>query len=194
MQWVWLRATLGLSSQPTAEALGWQASSVRHGPARYFEKGEEVLRDQPHVGRYRARFTREVEQELLAPFLARAEQGEFVIIAPVPQAYAQRLGPPVHHSIIYRALCIAKAGAKSSLAPSTRKRIEPCRRNLKRFPERVQEEIKPSPATEGRPVRLMFADEARFGRLSRLAAGLRQAYGPRCQPRSCASTSMPMRR
>jgi transposase len=48
--------------------------------------------------------TREEEQELLAPFLERAQQGEIVIAAPVQQAYAERLGYPVHHSIVYRAL------------------------------------------------------------------------------------------
>ena len=83
---VWLRATLGLSSRQMAEALGWQASCVRHVQARYFEKGEEALPDQPHGGRYHAHLTREEEQELLAPFLEKARQGELVIAAPVQQA------------------------------------------------------------------------------------------------------------
>jgi transposase len=104
VQCVWLRATLGLSSRQIAEALGWQASSVRHLQARYFEKGEEALHDQPHGGRYHAHLTREEEQELLAPFLEKARQGELVIAAPVQQAYAERLGHPVHHSVVYRAL------------------------------------------------------------------------------------------
>jgi hypothetical protein len=34
VQCVWLRATLGLNCQQIAEALGWQASSVRHIQAR----------------------------------------------------------------------------------------------------------------------------------------------------------------
>jgi transposase len=104
VQCVWLRATLSLSSRQIAEALGWQASSVRHVQARYFAKGEEALRDQPHGGRYHAHFTREEEQELLAPFLEKAHAGEVVIIAPIQQAYEEQLGHPVHHSIIYRAL------------------------------------------------------------------------------------------
>jgi transposase len=79
---VWLRATLGLSSQQVAEALGWQASSVRHVQARYFEKGEEALRDQPQAGRYHAHLTAEEEQKLLAPFLEKAHTGEIVGAAP----------------------------------------------------------------------------------------------------------------
>jgi transposase len=104
VQCLWLRATLGMSSRQIAEALSWQASSVRHVQARYFEKGEETLRDQPHGGRYHAHLTREEEQELLTPFLEKARQGEIVIAAPVQQAYEERLGHPVHHSIVYRAL------------------------------------------------------------------------------------------
>jgi transposase len=104
VQCVWLRATLGLTSQQIAAALGWQASSVRHVQARYFHEGEDSLCDQPHGGRYHAHLTRQEEQELLAPFLTRAEQGEIVIAAPVQQAYAARLGHPVHHSVVYRAL------------------------------------------------------------------------------------------
>jgi transposase len=104
VQCVWLRATLGMSSRRIAEVVGWQASSVRHVQARYFERGEEALRDQPHGGRHHAHLTREEEQALLAPFLERAGQGEIVIAAPVQQAYEERLGHPVHHSIVYRAL------------------------------------------------------------------------------------------
>jgi transposase len=104
VQCVWLRATLGLSSRQIAEALGWQASSVRHVQARYFHEGEDTLRDKPQGGRHHAHLTREEEQELLTPFLANAQQGEIVIAAPVQQAYEARLGHPVHHSVVYRAL------------------------------------------------------------------------------------------
>ena len=104
VQCVWLRATLGLSSQQIAEALGGQASSVRHVQARYLREGEDTLRDKPHGGRYHAHLTRSEEQALLTPFLERVKQGEIVLAAPVQQAYTERLGHPVHHSIVYRAL------------------------------------------------------------------------------------------
>jgi transposase len=104
VQCVWLRATLGLNSNQIAQALGWQASSVRHVQVRYLRSGEETLRDQPQGGRHHAHLTREEEQDLLAPFLEKAEQGEMVIAAPVQQAYEDRLGHPVHPSVVYRAL------------------------------------------------------------------------------------------
>lgn len=103
MQWVWLRATLGLSSRQSAEALGWPASAVRPVQARYFREGEDPLGDKPQGGRHHAQLTREEEQELLAPLLAKAQPGEIVIAAPVQQAYEARLGHPVPHSVVYRA-------------------------------------------------------------------------------------------
>lgn len=103
IQCVWLRATLGLSSRQIAEALGWQASSVRHIQARYLPQGEQTLRDKPHGGRHHAHLTAEEEQELLAPFFGKAAQGEGVVAAPVRQAYEEKLGYRVHHSVVYRA-------------------------------------------------------------------------------------------
>lgn len=101
---VWLRATLGLNASQIAEALGWQASSVRHVQARYFREGEETLRDHPRGGRYHAHFTAEEEQKLLAPFLEKVQAGEMVIASPLQRAYEEQLGHPVHPSVIYRAL------------------------------------------------------------------------------------------
>jgi transposase len=104
IQCVWLRATRGLRSRHIAAALGWQASSVRHVQARYLQQGEEALRDKPHAGRHYAHLTAEEEQDLLAPFLGKAAQGEVVVAAPVRQAYEEKLGHPVPHSVVYRAL------------------------------------------------------------------------------------------
>jgi len=104
IQCVWLRATLGLNASQIAEALGWQASSVRHVQARYLRAGEEILRDRPRGGRHHAPLTAEEEQKLLAPFLEKAQTGEIVTAGPVQQAYEEQLGHPVHHSLVYRAL------------------------------------------------------------------------------------------
>ena len=104
IQCVWLRATLGLNASQIAQALGWQASSVRHVQARYFHAGEDTLRDKPRGGRDHSHLTVEEEISLLAPFLEKAARGEIVIAAPVQQAYENQLGYPVHHSVIYRAL------------------------------------------------------------------------------------------
>jgi transposase len=104
VQAVWLRATLGLSAPQIAQALGWQAQSVRQVHAEYFRHGEAVLHDQPKGGRRHENLTRQQEQELLAPFLAQAQAGGVLVVAPVQAAYEQMVGRPVHSSVVYRAL------------------------------------------------------------------------------------------
>jgi transposase len=104
VQAVWLRAALSLSAPQIAQALGWQAQSVRQVHSEYFRHGEAVLRDKPKGGRRHENLTRQQEQELLAPFLAQAQAGGVLVVAPVQTAYEQAVGRPVHSSVVYRAL------------------------------------------------------------------------------------------
>ena len=66
--------------------------------------GEAVLQDKPKGGRHHANLTRQQEQEWLAPFLAQAEAGGVLVVAPVQAADEQAVGRPVHPSVVYRAL------------------------------------------------------------------------------------------
>jgi transposase len=104
VQAVWLRAALGLGAPQIAQALGWQAQSVRQVHSEYFRHGEAVLHDKPKGGRHHENLTRQQEQELLAPFLAQAQAGGVLVVAPVQAAYEQAVGRPVHASVVYRAL------------------------------------------------------------------------------------------
>ena len=104
VQAVWLRAALGLSAPRIAQALGWQAQSVRQLHSEYLRHGEAILRDQPKGGRHHANLTLRQEQELLAPFLEKAQTGGVLVVAPVQAAYEQAVGRPVHSSVVYRAL------------------------------------------------------------------------------------------
>src|SRR4051812_21475030 len=61
--------------------------------------------------------------------------------------------------------CLARGGARSCPAPGTRKGTKPSARPSKKLPETVQDRVEQS-ARSGLPVRLMFEDEARFGRIS----------------------------
>ncbi len=104
IQCVWLRATLSLSAPQIAQALGWQAQSVRQLHSDYLRHGEAVLHDKPKGGRHHANMTQQQEQELLTPFLAQAEAGGVLVVAPVQAADEQAVGRPVHPSVVYRAL------------------------------------------------------------------------------------------
>lgn len=99
-----MRAALALSAAQIATALGWQADSVRPGPADYLRQGEGALASKPKGGRHHQNLTREQAKEWLLPFLAQAEAGGVRVVAPVQAAYEQRLGRPVPHSLVYRAL------------------------------------------------------------------------------------------
>jgi transposase len=104
LQAVWLRASLGLSAPQIAQALGWQAQSVRQLHSDYLRHGEAILTGKPKGGRRHENLTAEQEQQLLAPFLAQAQAGGVLVVAPVQAAYEQAVGRPVHSSVVYRAL------------------------------------------------------------------------------------------
>src|SRR3954453_19882819 len=63
---------------------------------------------------------------------------------------------------------IAKGGARSYRAPGTRRPAKKSARRSKKLPQIVQEQIAAQADSPGQtlPVRLMFEDEARFGRIS----------------------------
>ena len=106
IQAVWLRAALGLTAPQIAQALGWQAQSVRPLHSKYLRHGEAVLHDQPKGGRRHENLTRQQEQELLAPFWAQAQAGGVLVVAPVQAAYQQAVGRPVHcPSKILQTIC-----------------------------------------------------------------------------------------
>ena len=103
-QCVWLRATLGLSAPPIAQAWGWKPQSVRPLPSDYAHAGEAVLWGKPTGGRRHAHFTAEQEKALLAPFLEQAKAGGVLVVGPVQIAYEKALGRSVHPSVVTRAL------------------------------------------------------------------------------------------
>ena len=47
VQCLWLRASLGLTADQVATAIGWHPNSVRKLQARYFKEGEAALSDYP---------------------------------------------------------------------------------------------------------------------------------------------------
>jgi transposase len=104
VQCIWLRASLGLSSQDVAVAIGWNTSSVRHLQAQYLKEGEEALRASRRGGRYRANMTADEESSFLSSFLQKAARGELLMVSEVKRAYEKAVGRTVPKSTIYRML------------------------------------------------------------------------------------------
>lgn len=104
LQCLWLRASLGLSADQVATALGWQPTSVRRLQAQYLREGEAVLRTVGRGGRRHQNLTPEEEQELLQRFRSPAERGGILEVSRVRQAYEEQIGHRVPKSTVYRML------------------------------------------------------------------------------------------
>ena len=104
VQCLWLRASLKLSADQVAIALGWHANSVRKLQARYFKEGATALKRGGKGGRYYQNLTLEEERQLLQEFLAQSERGGILEVSRVKAAYEQALGRKVPKSTVYRML------------------------------------------------------------------------------------------
>jgi transposase len=104
VQCLWLRASLGLTADKVATAIGWHPNSVRKLQARYFKEGEAALERGGRGGRYFQNLTIEEERQLLQEFLAQSETGGILEVSRVKAAYEQALGRKVPKSTVYRML------------------------------------------------------------------------------------------
>ena len=104
IQCVLIRATLGSSAAEIAQLLGWSTATVHVLHSRWAKEGEAIFDVHGRGGRHHQYLTPEEEQELLAPFVQRAEAGGLLTVAEVQQAYRERAGKEVARSTIYRLL------------------------------------------------------------------------------------------
>ena len=160
VQCLWLRASLGLTADQVATAIGWHPNSVRKLQARYFKEGEAALKRGGRGGRYYQNLTLEEERQLLQEFLAQSERGGILEVSRVKAAYEQALGRQVPKSTVYRML--ARHGWRKVLPGlATLSQMPPPRRLLKKLAKIVEQEVMRQ-GQRGRQLRLMFQDEARF--------------------------------
>ena len=104
VQCVWLRATLGLSSEEVARAVGWHPGSVRRVQSLYLREGADVLMSVGRGGRRNENLTVEQERKLLDGFLAKARRGGLLEVSEVRAAYEEAVGHSVPRSTVYRML------------------------------------------------------------------------------------------
>jgi transposase len=99
---VWLRASLGLSSQQIATVLDWHPGSVRNLQARVLREGVAALPSPGRGGGHRSHLTVTEEEALLADFCFAAGQGGVVEAGPLRAAYERQVQHPVAKSTLYR--------------------------------------------------------------------------------------------
>lgn len=104
IQCVLIRATLGSSASEIAQLLGWSTATVHVMHSRWAKHGEAIFDVRARGGRHHQHLTPEQEQQLLAPFVQRAQAGGMLTVAELQQAYRQRVGKEVARSTIYRLL------------------------------------------------------------------------------------------
>ena len=104
VQCVWLRASLGLSSQEIAVAVGWSPNTVRAWHSRYLRHGEEVLVGAGRGGRRHSYLRPDEEEAFLEGFLEQAERGGILVVGEIKAAYEQQVGHTVPKSTVYRML------------------------------------------------------------------------------------------
>ena len=101
---IWLRAEMDMSPTDVARALGWSVGYVKQVQARYLKDGEISLKVEPRGGRYRENLSVTEERALLAPFFAKAERGQLLLVTEIKRAYEVRVGYKVPKSTLYRLL------------------------------------------------------------------------------------------
>ena len=111
--------------------------------------------------------TPEEEREFLAPWAELASTGNMLVVSPLRAALSQKLGRTVRASVVYRLL---ERHGWRKVAPDTRHPKSDATntgRLEKKLPENLAAIAKPE-VVRGRRIRLMFQDEARFGRMVRI--------------------------
>lgn len=104
IQCVLIRATLGSSAAEIAQLLGWSTATVHVLHSRFSKEGDAIFDLRGRGGRRHQHLSEDQEQDLLAPFVERAQAGGMLTVAEIQQAYQEQVGKTVAPSTIYRLL------------------------------------------------------------------------------------------
>ncbi len=104
IQCVLIRATLGSSAAHIGQLLGWSTATVHVMHSRWAKEGDAVFDIRGRGGRHHQHLSAEQEQDLLAPFVKRAQAGGMLTVAEIQQSYQAQVGKAVAPSTIYRLL------------------------------------------------------------------------------------------
>src|SRR5580698_6498885 len=166
IQMVLLRES-GMTQPAIAEAMGVSLSTVNRAHMAYDHGGLKALRRKPSGGRKRENMTLAEEKVLLTGFAKAAGAGELLNIHDLKVAYEKAIGHETSKSTVYNLL--ARHGWRKLMPrPFHPKRDIAAQNAFKKngFPNAVKQ-ARQVAARRGCGLRIMFADEARFGRMNR---------------------------
>ena len=156
----------GKTQPQIGELTGVSLSTVNRAHMAYDNGGVNALKPKPSGGRIRENMTLEEEKALLKQFAKAAGAGELLNIHDLKAAYEKAIGHPTSNSTIYNLL------ARHDWRKLMPRPFHPDRdlEAQKDFKKRFRSEVTKArllASAQGRPLRIMFADEARFGRMNR---------------------------
>jgi transposase len=170
----------GLSLEQTGQLLGVSEGWACPLRSRFIRNGGQLDEAGPgRGGRRRENLSRAEEAVFLAPFLEQAKTGEILVVSEIKQALDERLGRVTALASVYNLL--HRHGWRK-LAPDQRHpKSDPAARGReKKLPQLLAEIDRQWPGEV--PIRLMFQDEARFGRRADVRrCGCPKPLRPLCQ-------------
>lgn len=165
---IWLREKLSMSGPHVAEALGYRLQTVHLLWHRWLKLGITLFKDKKRPGgRNHAYMSKEEEQGFLRSFIKKAESGGILQVQEIKEAYEMQMCKKVAKSTIYRLLDrhgwrkIAPRGRHPKADPAKQDEIKKLIYGAGEKGESTQHKRK-----KKRPIKIMFMDEARFGRIA----------------------------
>ena len=162
LQCLWLRAQQELSTESIAWTVGLSVSHVRQVWSDYLRGGLAAAQGRPKGGRRHQNLTVLQEQAVLVPLQKEALAGRLVTARGIKTRYETTVGHTVPDSTVYRLL-----------ARHHWRQVQPRPKHPKDNPQaqaafkKLQAKVAAVAAGHpDQPLRLMFEDEARFGRMS----------------------------
>src|SRR5713226_8372075 len=153
---------------------GVSATTVHRVISTYNRVGPAAIKTPGKGGRRHEYLTLEDEQQFLAPFFARAEEGLIATTAEIWRAFETRVGHEVNDSTMYR-LLHRHGWRKVMPRPRHPKSdLETKERFKKTDPSLVEAAVATKEAGDERPVLILAQDEGCFGRISQV----KRAWAP----------------
>ena len=104
LQCIYFRARYHYTGDQISEITGYDARTVRRIQSAYLKDGEKSLALKKTGGRYHANFTIKEEEEFLAPFFDKAQNGGILEVGQIHRAYESACGRSIKKSVIYALL------------------------------------------------------------------------------------------
>ena len=164
-QCIYFRSEHGLPPQQIADMVGFDVGTVRNLHSAFLRDGEAALKLSGKGGRYHAYLTEEEEASWLEGFRDAGENGGILEVGRIQAAFEEKVGRKVAKSTVYD-LLHRHGWRKITPRPRHPKSDPDAAASFKKNFRDIVAEAKAEADARELPLRVMFQDEARFGRIN----------------------------